>query len=113
VITTVRPDGTAVPGKVQSVFVTDNQLVDVATEAGVLFTTQTQPLCLADGQFRPAGALQVGDKIFRWHHGQRQAVKVLGRTVTNRHEQVFNLVLGGSEVLSLGVSWPAANRPRT
>jgi hypothetical protein len=102
VITTVRPDGTTAPGQVQSVFVNLNHLLKVETEAGVLFTTQTQPLCLANGQLRAAGELKPGDKIYRWHNGQRQAVKVVAVTLTDRHEKVFNLVLGDSEVFIAG-----------
>lgn len=98
----VRPDGTTAAARVQSVFVTDNRLLKVETEGGVLLTTLTQPLCLTDGQFRPAGELGKGDTIFVWKGGKRQAVKVLAAALTDREEQVFNLVLGGDEVFIAG-----------
>lgn len=101
-VTTVRPNGETVPGKVQAVFVTHNQLVKVETEGGVLFTTQVQPLCLDDGQIRPAGELKAGDKIFCWQDGKRQSVTVRAALLTDREEKVFNLVLGGSEVFIAG-----------
>jgi hypothetical protein len=102
VVLTVRPDGMSVPGKVQAVFVTQNRLFKVTTEAGVLLTTQTQPLCLADGKLRPAGELKSGEHIYRWQNGRRQTVRVLGVALTDRYEQVFNLVLGDSEVFVAG-----------
>src|SRR5262249_34808380 len=51
-VTVVGADGQSTAGKVQSVFVTDNRLIRVETDGGVLLTTQTQPLCLAEGGFR-------------------------------------------------------------
>ncbi len=102
VVTVVRPDGTTIPGRVQSVFVTRNRLLKVTTEGGTLFTTLTQPLCLSGGQFRPAGELTRGEMIFTWKDGKRQTVKVLAVSLTDREEEVFNLVLGGEEVFIAG-----------
>jgi hypothetical protein len=51
-VTIVGPDGETGVRKVQTVFVTHNQLVKVDTDEGSLFTTRTQPLCLAAGGFR-------------------------------------------------------------
>jgi hypothetical protein len=101
-VTTIRSDGTPAPGRVQKVFVTRNQLVKVETEAGTLLTTRTQPLVLADGKLRPAGELKAGDRIYQWRQGQRRAVKVLAVTLTGRQDQVFNVVLGDSEVFVAG-----------
>jgi hypothetical protein len=101
-VTIVRADGTTAAGQVQNVFITRNHLVRVETAAGILFTTQTQPLVLADGRLRPAGELQPGDRIFRWQNGKRQAVTVAGVALTGREEMVYNLVLGGSEVFIAG-----------
>jgi hypothetical protein len=97
-VTTVRADGTTAPIKVQSVFVTPNRLVKVETDGGVLLTTLTQPLCLAGGQYRAAGELTAGDRIERWRDGKRESVTVLGVALTERYENVFNLVLGNLEV---------------
>ena len=45
-VTTVGPDGVAAAGKVASVFVTRNRLVELRTETGILLTTATQPFSL-------------------------------------------------------------------
>src|SRR5262249_47480184 len=90
-VTIVGADGQSTAGKVQSGLGTDNRLIGVETAGGVLLTPQTQPLCLAEGGFRPAGELKAGDRIFRWKDGKRQAVKVLAVTPTDRDEKVFNL----------------------
>jgi hypothetical protein len=101
-VTTVGPNGETVPGKVESVFVSNNRLVKVETEGGVLFTTQIQPLCLDDGKIRPAGELKAGDKIFCWRDGKRQSVTVRAALLTDREEKVFNVVLGGSDAFIAG-----------
>ncbi len=101
-VTTVGPAGEVGVGKVQSVFVTRNRLVRVETEAGELFTTLTQPLCLAGGGVRAASELRAGDRVLRWQGGKRQAVHVRRATITEREEAVFNLVLGGEEVFVAG-----------
>jgi hypothetical protein len=98
----VRPDGTGEAGKVQSIFITRNRLLKVLTEAGRLFTTETQPLCLSDGTTRAAGELKAGDKILRWQDGKRQIVRVRAVTPTGRVEKVFNLILGDRKVFIAG-----------
>jgi hypothetical protein len=102
VVLGVRPDGTTAPVKVQSIFTTPNRLVKVRTDGGIVFTTETQPLCLTDGRFRAARELQKGDRIWRWQDGKRQVVTVLDVTQTEREEPVHNLVLGDSEVFIAG-----------
>jgi hypothetical protein len=102
VVLGVRPDGTTAPVKVQSIFTTPNRLVKVRTDGGIVFTTETQPLCLTDGRFRAAGELQKGDRIWRWQDGKRQVVTVLDVTQTERAEPVHNLVLGDSEIFIAG-----------
>ncbi len=101
-ITALHSSGETVTVKVQSVFVTDNRLWKVDTEAGVLFTTQTQPLCLTAERTLPAGELQAGDKVLRLQDGKMHAVKVFGVSPTDRKEKVFNLILGHSEVFIAG-----------
>jgi hypothetical protein len=73
-------------------------LLEVETEDGYLFTTETQPLCLADGTTRGAGELKAGDPILRWQYGKRQIVKVRAVSPTDRLEKVFNLILGDTEI---------------
>ncbi len=101
-VTLVRPDGTATSGAVSSTFQTCNRLVEVRTEAGSLLTTETQPLCLADGEPRRAGELTAGDRIWRWEGGERRAAKVLAVAPAGREAEVFNLVVGDSAVFVAG-----------
>ena len=92
-VTTVGPDGSAATGRVESVFVTTNRLIEVRTEMGSLVTTETQPLALANGELREAGELTAGDKIWRWEGKARQAVVVISVAATGRQEKVYNLIL--------------------
>jgi hypothetical protein len=88
--------------QVQSVFVTNNRLWRVSTEAGTLLTTETQPLCLSAGGFRAAGELAPGDAILRHEEGAAVSTKVLDVTRTERIEEVINLVLGDREAFVAG-----------
>lgn len=101
-VTLVRPDGTATSGAVRSTFQTCNRLVEVRTETGNLLTTETQPLCLADGEYRRAGELAEGARIWRWEGGERRAAKVLAVVPAGREAAVFNLVVGDSAVFVAG-----------
>jgi hypothetical protein len=92
------PSGETRVVSVQTVFVTDNRIWKVETQAGSLFTTQTQPLCIADGTTVQAGKLQPGDQILRRQGEENVAVRVLSVTSTDRVEKVFNLILGNSEI---------------
>ncbi len=102
VVTLIGPDGAPTSGPVRSTFQTCNRLVEVRTEAGSLLTTQTQPLCLADGAFRRAGELAEGDRLWRWEGGERRAATVLAVVPTGREAEVFNLVVGDSAVFVAG-----------
>lgn len=92
------PSGESQVIQVQTVFVTDNRIWRVETDAGSLFTTQTQPLCVADDSTVQAGKLQPGDQILRRQGEEIVAVRVLSVTSTDRTEKVFNLILGNSEI---------------
>jgi hypothetical protein len=102
VVLSISPTGGSVSAEVQSVFTTENRLWKVETGAGVLFTTETQPLCLADHRTVAAGKLQSGDEILRCQNGSILPVKVrhVGRTA--RMETVFNLVLGDEDLFVAG-----------
>ncbi|MCI0357622.1 MAG: hypothetical protein L0211_03940 [Planctomycetaceae bacterium] len=93
-VTAFRANGEAFVAAVQSVFITENRLWQIETEAGVLITTETQPLCLATDRTAPAGELVPGESILRRVDGEIEAVKVLSVTATDRCEKVFNLVVG-------------------
>ncbi|MCI0637761.1 MAG: Hint domain-containing protein [Gemmataceae bacterium] len=97
-VLSVLPDGRTTPVAVQSVFVTYNRLLKIETEDGELLTTQTQPLCLENGEIRTAEELKPGDRVFRWENGKRCAVRVRALKLTGREEKVFNLVLGDMEL---------------
>jgi hypothetical protein len=87
---------------VQSVFVTDNRLWQVDTDAGSLVTTQTQPLCLATDKILQVGDLHPGDTILRREDGVNHAVRVLAVSATGRIEKVYNLILENSEIFVAG-----------
>jgi hypothetical protein len=93
-VTTVGADGRPSSAKVTGVFATRNRLLEVRTEGGTLVTTETQPIALEGGGFRPAGELKRGDRVCRWVGGERRAVAVLGVSLTGREAEVFNVVLG-------------------
>jgi hypothetical protein len=80
--------------RIKTVFITRNRLYEVHTEAGMLLTTETQPLSLSSGALCAVGELKAGMEIERWGKGQRIATKVLRVEKTARHETVYNVVLG-------------------
>jgi hypothetical protein len=98
----VGPDGAPTSGLVDTSFETCNRLVEVRTESGSLLTTETQPLCLRNGGFRPAGKLAEGDVIWRWEGGERRPAQVREVVPTGREASVFNLVVGESAVFVAG-----------
>lgn len=102
VVTLVSPDGTPTSGRVDSTFQVCNQLVEVRTEAGTLRTTETQPLCLVSGGFRPSGELAEGDLIWRWEGDERRPTRVREVVPAMRDVPVFNLVVGESAVFVAG-----------
>jgi hypothetical protein len=97
ILITVSPGGETTAAAVQSVFVTTNRLWQIETEAGVLFTTEVQPLVLAGGEAIPAGQLQPGNLILRREGNEQSPVHIRSVAPTQRIEQVINLVLGGSQ----------------
>lgn len=93
-VTVVDAAGKTSSAKVADVFVTRNRVLEVRTDDGNLVTTETQPVAIEAGGFKPAGELKVGDRVWRWIDGQRRAAKVLGISPADRETEVFNLVLG-------------------
>lgn len=110
-LTAMLASGEIVTAKVQSIFVTDNRLWKIRTEAGELITTETQPLCLAADEFRAAGELAPGDEILRLVDGEVRSTKVLEVSRTERIEQVINLVLGDCEAFVAGDGYLARSKP--
>jgi hypothetical protein len=101
-ITTIAADGDAATAQVETIFVADNRLWQVDTDAGSLVTTQTQPLYVGAGVNAQVGDLHQGDTIFRWQEGVAHPVKVLAVSPSDRVEKVYNLILGNSEVFVAG-----------
>jgi hypothetical protein len=97
-VTTVGPGGAGSSGKVASIFVTRNRLVEVRTDAGSLLTTETQPFCLAAGGLLTAGELKPRDRICCWDGGRRRAATVQSVSATGREQSVFNLILGDQAI---------------
>lgn len=110
VVTTVGPDGTRGQGRVASMSLTRNRIIEVRTERDTLATTETQPLSLADGGLREAGKLKAGDRIHSWDGHERRAVEVRSVAVTGRETDVFNLVLR-EPVLFIADGFLARSKP--
>jgi hypothetical protein len=102
VVTTIGTDGQPIPTKVQHVFTTTNMLVEVRTDQAMAVTTDSQPLCLTSGEFRKAGELKAGDRIWQWRDGRRAEAVVRAVAPTGRHEAVFNLIVGDSAMFVAG-----------
>jgi hypothetical protein len=115
-VTIIDAAGKPSSARVTGVFVTHNRLLEVRAEGGTLVTTETQPVALEGGGFRPAGELKPGDRVWHWVGGRRRAVAVTGVSPAGREAQVFNLVLGGRQVFIAGGflvrSKPPAVQPR-
>jgi hypothetical protein len=101
-VTAIARDGTAVSLSVQSVFVTQNKLLTIDTDAGQLLTTQTQPLAVALGETRAPGDLSPGDTILRYEAGNIVPATILSISSPGPIEKVFNLVLGNRELFVAG-----------
>jgi len=110
VVTTIGADGKTGKGKVGSVFVTDNRLIQVQTDAGMLTTTTTQPLALSGGGLKGAGDLKPGDRIDTWDGKQRKSAKVTTVADTGRQARVYNVVLG-DPVLFVAGGFLARSKP--
>jgi hypothetical protein len=100
-VTSLAAGGEPIAVHIEAVFRTDNRLWEVATAAGVIVTTETQPLCISlgtsGGQVQTAGKLQPGDTILRWESGTPKSETVESVRQTERIEPVINLVLEGGE----------------
>ncbi len=102
VVTSVGPDGRAGRGTVGQLYATTNALVEVRTDAGTAVTTDAQPFSLTDGQFRRAGDLKPGDRVWQWRDGKRAEAVVRAIVPTGRREAVFNLIVGDSATFVAG-----------
>jgi hypothetical protein len=102
VVTSIGKDGQAARAAVEKLFTTTNKLVEVRTDHGAAATTDAQPFCLTDGEFRKAGELKAGDKVWQWRDGRRAEAVVRSVAPTGRQEQVFNLILGDSRMFVAG-----------
>lgn len=97
-VTTIDDKGKPTTGKVASMFVTKNHLVEVIIDGNTLITTATQPLSLANGKLKAAGELKAGDRIHVWIKGERTSVAVKSVEKTLRTALVYNMVLGESTI---------------
>jgi hypothetical protein len=94
--------GAATEIAVKTVFVTENHLWRVETELGELITTETQPLCTSAEATCQAGKLKSGDTVLVQVDGKIEPVRVQSVSRTDRTEDVFNLILGDSQVFVAG-----------
>ena len=83
---------------VQNVFVTTNHLWRVQTVTGNLVTTETQPLCVGENKVVQVGQLKPGDHVWRTQAGKVFPTMVIAVAKADRTAQVFNLILGDSEM---------------
>ena len=102
IVTSVGKDGVVSQAPVDKLFTTTNNLFEVRTDRGNVVTTDAQPLCLTDGQFRKAGELKPGDRVWQWRDGKRVESVVKLVAPTGRQDKVFNLVLGDSKMFVAG-----------
>jgi hypothetical protein len=96
--------------QVEKIFITDNQIWRLKTDQGELFTTKTQPLCIATDRVLQVGELKPGDTILRCKDDQIQPAQIIAIEPTERIEKVFNLILGNSEIFVAG-SFMARSKP--
>jgi hypothetical protein len=101
-VTSIDAEGHAAPRKITHIFTTKNRLLELKTDRGRLLTTRTQPVSVAGGGFRTVGELEPGDRIWHWRADQREIAVVDEVALTDREEQVFNLVIGESAVFIAG-----------
>jgi hypothetical protein len=111
IVITVTSDGKFDQSAVESVFVTRNRLIHVKTNDGVLTTTTTQPLSLANGELGAAGTLKAGDRIHKSDGQKRQETAVIEVQPTDRETRVFNLILK-DPVLFVANNFLARSKPR-
>ncbi len=96
-LVTILPDGTRALGTVESIFVTLNTLWKVDAADGSILTTQTQPLCRADGTIEQVGKLRPGDLLLRSTGKTVREVELLEVTKTAQVAKVYNVILGDSQ----------------
>ena len=89
----LQADHTIAFDNIHAVFVTDNQLWKVSTDSGDIITTKTQPLCMSFGRIVPVESIQIGDDLLQYRNGKTRTAKVQAIEMTDRHENVFNLIL--------------------
>jgi hypothetical protein len=89
----VDKNGNTGAAKVRFAFVTENYVVEIETDSGLLTTTGKQPLCTSCGCSKTAFQLKPGEELLRWENGKVRPTKVLSVKQTHQLVKVFNLVL--------------------
>jgi hypothetical protein len=99
-VVTISPNGEQATAEIQSIFVTQNQLLEVRTKLGDLHTTPTQPLCLTMNKTIAAVDLKAGQRILYFTKGKTETTEILDvpRPTKTKTEKVFNLILGDSQI---------------
>ena len=92
-VTTIGEDGQPVAVTVTRTYATRSPLVIIGTRDGSLKTTGEHPLGLADGGFRDACDLRVGDAILTWRDDTPTPAPIASRTEKEEAEDVFNLTV--------------------
>ncbi len=94
--------GAVVETSVECVSETRSEIFVVATESRTLRTTAEHPLRLADGRFRLAGEIRVGDRIVVLSGGRTLAESVTAARATGEFAEVFNLTVGAPHTFFAG-----------
>jgi hypothetical protein len=96
-VVALSSEGKPREARVETVFRTQNRLQKIVTSGGTLFTTPTQPLCLASGDTIAATKIRPGDRLLRFESGDVAIVDVTESLETERVAPVFNLILVDAE----------------
>ncbi|MGA2465903.1 MAG: polymorphic toxin-type HINT domain-containing protein [Thermodesulfobacteriota bacterium] len=90
----VNPEGRIVNVRVEKIFDTHSLILKIETDRGSLRTTSDHPVGLPGGDFVPSGQLRSGQKILVWKDSSIQSATVLGTSLEEKEEQVYNLSVG-------------------
>jgi predicted lipid-binding transport protein (Tim44 family) len=90
----VDPEGHITNSSVEKLFTTLGRVLLVKTNRGVLRTTIDHPVGLPDGTFLEAGSLRPGNDVLVWDKGALIPATVLGTSIGEGKELVYNLSVG-------------------
>jgi predicted lipid-binding transport protein (Tim44 family) len=90
----VDAEGHIINSSVEKLFTTLTHVLLVKTNRGALRTTIDHPVGLPDGTFLEAGSLRSGNDVLVWDKGALIPATVLGTSISEGKELVYNLSVG-------------------